>query len=699
MRGENSKGSLALGALLVILVVSAAVLGVYVNTGTSEGYKQFSSCSELTLALRNSAQAQNGAWELKSISAPTMLQADVRSAAESMDSAAGYGGSEEYSTTNVQVAGVDEADIVKNDGKYIYAIYQSNNYGYGIYYDVAIDTASNEMRDLEGENPESSSPKESMLVIVDAYPGEEASVLSRTGLGDFVPSEMFIEGDRLLVFGNTYREIEVQPGQPIDEPARPMEKMIAPYPYRTSLVTLMIFDISDRENPELVRTADFEGSYLTSRKIGTDVYFVVNSYPRYQLYDVTPEGGPDSVVPVYRDTEEDEEEFKPACGCDEVSYFDGVVVERLITIASISMDDDNAEIQKEVIAASGQNVYASHENLYIAEEHWPVFLFARTESGIDGDTNQEETVIHKFSLDNGKVTYDGYGSVPGRILNQFSMDEYDGNFRIATTAGRLSRTGGSTSNNVYVLNEDMERVGEIEGIAPGESIYSARFIGHRGYLVTFKKIDPFFVIDLSDPYNPEILGKLKIPGYSDYLHPYDENHIIGIGKETVEAEEEAGDFSWYQGVKMAIFDVTDVENPTEMHRVIIGDRGTDSEALRDHKAFLFDREKELLVIPILLAEMRGDKEKLERWNYGDYVYQGAYVYDVTLEDGFQLKGRVTHVDDDDVYLKSGYYYAGGEYAVKRSLYIGDNLYTVSNSKIKVNSLSDLSELGELSLPG
>ncbi|NIP67558.1 hypothetical protein GWM83_02345, partial [Candidatus Bathyarchaeota archaeon] len=114
-------------------------------------------------------------------------------------------------------------------------------------------------------------------------------------------------------------------------------------------------------------------------------------------------------------------------------------------------------------------------------------------------------------------------------------------------------------------------MGRLEDLAPGEKIYSARFMGDRGYLVTFRKVDPLFVLDLSQPTNPKVLGKLKIPGYSDYLHPYDENHIIGVGKETVAAEQ--GDFAWYQGVKISLFDVTDVEDPREIDKYEIGDRG------------------------------------------------------------------------------------------------------------------------------
>jgi len=225
-------------------------------------------------------------------------------------------------------------------------------------------------------------------------------------------------------------------------------------------------------------------------------------------------------------------------------------------------------------------------------------------------------------------------------------------------------------------------------------------MGDKGYIVTFKKTDPLFVLDLSDPTNPTILGKLKIPGYSDYLHPIDENHLIGLGKDTVEST--YGDFAWYQGIKMAIFDVSDVNNPIELHKIIIGDRGTDSYALHDHKAFLYDKEKELLVIPVTLAEI-SDEQKQETESefmrspsYGEYTFQGAMVYNVSLENGFSERGRITHVTKEDE-LKRGYYY-GDQYSVKRAFYISDNLYTFSASMLKASNLNSLNEISNVLFP-
>ena len=208
---------------------------------------------------------------------------------------------------------------------------------------------------------------------------------------------------------------------------------------------------------------------------------------------------------------------------------------------------------------------------------------------------------------------------------------------------------------------------------------------------------------LSDPANLKVLGKLKIPGYSDYLHPYDETHIIGIGKEAVEAsDEETGqrnlNFAWYQGVKLSLFDVSDVENPKEISKFNIGDRGTDSEALYEHKAFLFDKNKGIVVIPISLREInRETNPNPQPTSYGDQTFEGAYVLSLDLVNGFGLKGRVTHLNDTEIAKMGDYWYSSGS-QIRRSLYIGNTLYTLSNKMIKANSLADLSEISMVALP-
>ena len=207
--------------------------------------------------------------------------------------------------------------------------------------------------------------------------------------------------------------------------------------------------------------------------------------------------------------------------------------------------------------------------------------------------------------------------------------------------------------------------------------------------MTFQKTDPLFVVDLSDPTSPKVLGNLTVSGYSDYLQPYDDNHLIGVGKETVEAE--SGYFSWYQGIKIAIFDVTNVSNPVQMWNVTIGDRRSDSPVLYDHKALLFDKQMDLLVIPVTVAKIDPSQypNGVPDNAYGTQVWQGVYVYNITLADGLVLKGNITHAETPGLPPNTLF--------VNRALYIGNVLYTVSQEKIELNSLVDLSLLKEISL--
>jgi len=290
----------------------------------------------------------------------------------------------------------------------------------------------------------------------------------------------------------------------------------------------------------------------------------------------------------------------------------------------------------------------------------------------------EKTIIQKININKGEINYQGVGEVPGRVLNQFSMDEYNENFRIATTTGDSWRD--TSLNHLYVLNKNLEIIGSVDDLAQGERIYSVRFLGDRAYMVTFKQVDPLFVIDLENPKNPEVLGYLKITGFSNYLHPYDENHIIGIGREATEQGRA-------QGVKIALFDVSDVENPIEISKYEVGAEWSekhswsDSEALHDHKAVLFDKEKELLVIPISYTRYLNND-----WDYKNREYwQGAYVFKVNLE-GIKLRGSVSHFQGDD---------NKWSFNVRRSLYMDNTLYTISNFKVKANDLESLDFMNEV----
>ena len=280
-------------------------------------------------------------------------------------------------------------------------------------------------------------------------------------------------------------------------------------------------------------------------------------------------------------------------------------------------------------------------------------------------------VVHKLSLQEGIVKYENKGEVKGTLLNQFSLDEYQDYLRVATTMSLYGSKGQYLYNNVYVLDDELEVVGTLEKLAPDERIYSTRFIGDRLYMVTFRNVDPLFVIDLSQPAEPKVLGQLKIPGFSNYLHPYDENHILGLGQDT-ENNQWGGVTT--SGLKVALFDISDVNNPKERATIIIGGRGTSSEALYEHKAFLFDADRKLVIFPV--SEVKDNK-----W---EHVWQGVYVLRVKPDIGFVIQGKVTHGTYDPQQPYDTY-----STQVRRAIYISDILYTISPKKIRMNDLDDL----------
>jgi uncharacterized secreted protein with C-terminal beta-propeller domain len=626
---------LGIGCLVLILAFSFGCVVEPIPdqqnvTDVPADLKKFNNMSELKAFLES--KTVPGGYRYDTIGMPMILSAP--SALGALEKSDSSGASSDYSTTNIQVAGVDEADFVKSDGKYLYV--------------------------LSGNK----------LVIVDAYPAQNARILSETDVGNV--NEIFVNGDDLVVFGSQGY-------------------------YNTSILQ---YDITDRSNPLQKKKISVEGRYFDSRMIGNYVYAIVNK-PVYTYW----EDGDMPTPPVI------DYKGKPtATGTPAVYYFDEPAYSyRFTTVLSLDLASETEDLTSKIfLMGTSQNLYVSKDNIYVTFQKIPEYVLLRKNPVVDVASMVvplpeveylDETTIHRIAIQDGSVEYKASGSVPGWVLNQFSMDEHGDYFRIATTTGQVSRFAGGqpSKNNVYVLDSSLNITGKLEDLAPGEQIYSARFMGDRAYLVTFKKVDPLFVIDLKDPTAPAVLGKLKIPGYSDYLHPYDENHLIGFGKEAVGSE--TGDFAWYQGVKISLFDVSEVSKPKEIAKYEIGDRGTDSYALNDHKAFLFSKSKNLLVVPITLAEI--DEEKYPHGvsdnTYGDYTFQGAYVFNISPESGINLKGRVSHVNDSSVFDKSGYYYYS-PYSVKRSLYMDDVLYTVSDKRISMNNLDDLSSVNSVDLP-
>jgi inhibitor of cysteine peptidase len=513
-----------------------------------------------------------------------------------------------HSTTNIQVEGVDEADIVKVDDRgYMYVM------------------------------------SDDVVHIMKAYPPTQAQLVSKIAFDDLYPIGIFVQGNKLAVLGLDYTFPTIYDRY-----------------YVADIKTLMkVYDVGDPSNPSLVRDFAISGSYFNSRMIGDYVYFVVSksAYLANDTLDLPEISSDEKVMQI---------------APDQIRYFNGTddYYQYTTFVAMNLKNTTEAPVYLPIMLGGTFNMYVSLNNIYVTYGGW-----------------SDNTTIYRIHVEGGNMTCEARGTVPGRERNQFSMDECNDYFRIETTTWTQDWI---TQTNLYVLDMNLTVVGKLEGIAPGEDFHSARFMGNRAYFVTFEKTDPLFVIDLSQPTNPSVLGELHIPGYSDYLHPYDETHLIGVGKHTVEADE--GDFAWYQGIKLSLFDVTNVTNPIQIDNITIGDRGSDSQVLYDHKAFLFDKSSTLLIIPVLEAKIDESKYygEVPPNAYGEPVWQGAYVFDVSLFHGFLFEGRITHLDEGmSIYEESHW--------VKRSVYIENVLYTISSRKVGLNKLDDLSPILEIEL--
>ena len=627
-----------------------------------------------------------------------------------------------YSTTNVQVANVDEPDFLKNDGKYVYM--------------------------LSGDK----------VTILDAYPAQNASIIMKVGID--IPQgqtlqNMFLNKDRLVIFYQDYSQDYVIP-----------QYDYVPQPVYSPKTHIIVMDVSDKQDPKIIHDFKISGNYNNARMIGNYAYVVTNS----DLYDYR-----NPIVPYVM-------ESSRLVARPDIYYFDNPEQSySFTTVTSVNIlghaTDNSTIVSKSFLMDPSSTIYASENSLYITYQKYmpydyyqssskdkffnvilPLFpqsiqnevkainnddtlspsqKWDKTSSLLEDYYNHlpesektqlfdkigkaladydakiqketQKTVIHKIAIGkNGTIDYLSKGEVPGRLLNQFSMDENGSKFRLATTSEYFSQYRNYRYNNVYVLDQNLKTIGSLEQIAPDEQIYSARFMEDRLYLVTFRQVDPFFVIDLSTD-QPRVLGKLKLPGFSNYLHPYDQTHIIGIGRETNENQ-----FGGVQqeGIKVALFDVSDVENPVAIDTYTIGGIGTDSEVLYDHKALLFDKGKNILSLPITIAQYgepvplpaEGDKALSDSANASSgggsstapdimpprpfpNFWRGFYVLGIDPQHGFTLKGTVEHFKSSSD--SNGFY---PQYGIQgsRSFYIGSVFYTVSiNGMIKMNSLEQI----------
>ncbi|HRH93834.1 MAG TPA: beta-propeller domain-containing protein [Candidatus Peribacteria bacterium] len=582
----------------------------------------------------------------------------------------------DFSHTNVQVEGVDEGDVVKTDGTYLYIAGPSHG---------------------------------SKVFIVKAEPSASMNRAATIDLGndEVIPQELYVDGDRLVVVSNAWAQVTRDPV--LEDSARtdiaPVVGKMMYWPGGSQNRTeVRIYNVADHANPKLTRKVSFDGGNVSTRRIDDKLYLVMNrnlwwgGYPM-PLANVKASAvtEADVGVPVFNDSATGgKDESVVRCGA--VSILPHVAQPEYMIVAVVPLNNSTAEVKRELVVGSAQNVYASLKNLYVATPRWNYVWDGR-------GGNSSSTQLYRFEFTADGVDLKSQGSVPGTVLNQFSMDEYGESFRIATTKEATWSNDGKerpSTNNLYVLNRSLERVGEIEDIAPGESIHSVRFMGDRTYMVTFQQVDPLFVIDTSDARHPKILGKLKIPGYSDYLHPYDATHVIGFGKEVDESidkdkvhTEGAVYYTAVLGMKVSMFDVSDVEHPKEMFKTVIGDRGTESPLLTDHHALLFEKDRNLLAFPVTVMSLPAGAKPTDESAYPTATFQGAYVYDISLN-GMTLKGKISHYGED-AYLKSGdtWYPSGSD--IERIVRVNDSLYTISPMQVQSHTEKDVKLEGKLEL--
>lgn len=525
----------------------------------------------------------------------------------------------EHSGTNNQVAGVDEADMVKTDGYYIYAVTGGR------------------------------------VSIVKAFPADEMEVVSTIDLGGYADG-IFVLGDRLVVI--------LQPAYAYPASDAGMGASMMPFYYNPN-IELQVYDIKDRAAPQILFNYSVEGSFTGARMIGDFVYLVSGYYisegeGKLRMPSISNNGVllqiPPSAVGVPQ-------------GAHNATY--------LTTILSLNVSAaDSIKVASFLAEGAGQ-VYVSAHNLYILgsaytySDNWTLL--------------KTETVVSKYSFYQGQVTCYFGARVPGTVINQFSADEnaFAGHpyLRLATTL----RAGDwrNSSAGVYVLDERLHIVGSLEGLAAGETVQTSRFLGERGYLVTFRQVDPLFVLDLSNPRAPQVIAELTLPGFSQYLEPVDATHLVGIGVDA------SSDGRTTNGLKLTLFDVSDSQHPREVSNYTFGMYAY-SEAQYDHHAVLWMPSRGLLVIPVQTYDYSAD------FRYGGVSFQGAYVFAVDPAAGFTLKAKIAH---DPIATGMDYYGKPYSYTptVRRSLYIGDSLYTISDSAIKATALDGFAEQGSVSL--
>ena len=588
--------------------------------------------------------------------------------------AAGASGATEYSTTNTQVASVDEADYIKNDSNTIFVL------------------------SADG------------LHVVDAWPAAQTHEIAHLTLtGE--PRRMYLLDNRLVV----YTRVQATSKSGGAGSSNPSDQGCT-YGYGCRFSSegghtlAVVFDVTNPASPvELVRY-EMSGGYVDSRRIGSVVYSVVHDTGATQIpgldYSLQATSYDDLQTKFNQRVADNNAKID---NTSDAYFLPWSNMTKPGGTATLSSDCQHALVAQNaqgasfvslnafdltklesptrtVLGTSPGYVYSSATALYMAVDRTYEQDYASGGYSYSYSYQPTDSFVHKFTLNGTDTSYVGSVTLPGHILNQFAMDENNGVLRVASTKGWVPDT--SVASFLTTFGEQsgkLSQLGQIGGIAPQEDIRSVRFDGNRGFVVTFKKTDPLFVFDLTDPAKPQTLGELLMPGFSTYMQPLDTNHMLAIGF----TADDQGSFAYFNGIQIQIFDVTDLANPKLAWKTVIGTRGSNSEALTNHLAFNYFAPKKMLALPITVCEGGGNGVYAQ-----NLTFAGLMVFDISLDTGITEHGRLPFLDPATVSASAncGTWWTDSKSLVKRSIFMDDWVYGFSDTQLRVAALANMSSV-------
>lgn len=677
---------------IVCLTSASLLIGCSSQSGSTESekvastqvpLKHLTSCADLNslvrertrsgmnenldaLSLRvDSANGSNCYYENAGYAIPVGATSDTSSASTAAPTS--------VSQTNNQVVGVDEADLVKTDGNYLYLAQGSE------------------------------------LRIVSAWPAEQAHATATVALGG-TAKKLFIDGNRALVYVSIARTTANSSQWYTGAVSDCTYGYDCDFSGDGTATDLVLFDITDRSAPQVLRRLNVTGSLIAARRIGSTVHTVASigqvqipalitpSIP-YSCSALTPEQKAAAHASIEEARAENNaiidaanfdagtlvrDNGRSIGSLDCTEFYQELAGDGTAITTVLSMDiQQSADPKLTNIVSRGGAVYASASSLYMSVSHQKENMqYWYSDVGV-----AEASTVHEFRISRDPVdtAYLGSGVVPGRVLNQFSMDEYSGVLRIATTTGHVPDPNVTSTLSVLKLEgNSLNVVGQIAGIAPNEDIRSVRFDAERGYLVSFKKTDPLFILDLAHPEDPKIVGELKIPGFSTYMHLLDSGHLLALGYEA----DDQGSYAYFNGVQLQVFDVTSPTDPQLMYKKVYGTRGSSSSALTDHLGFTFLADRSLLTLPLSICDGGGNGQ------YGTLSFSGVVALNVSVADGIKELGRLEEPypsSDSTFYYGAACqdWWTDSNSVVTRTVVLDNFLYAISANRVRVQNLTQL----------